>query len=366
MEGRSFYLYIAILVSILLVGCNTANSTALDASKPNSLGGILNINLSLLLGPTYPIQVQGDAGSVYVPTVYENSEMEFTLILTNPLSQSGQKAEFVFYPSSPLISISGHDANGFYKDYFSYDEQKSGIYMLIDFAQDEDCIKQDYFIIAVDTVSNIPQWIRLHTTDEDKCTFVATNGGWGYSGSFANNYINNSLGGAVEAADAICASNIPAAMNVNSPTFKAMIVVSSAPNGAATRTLSTNWVFSAPYTAIRYFGRGGYTKIFDLAYQGTHPDFANENHLENSFGGAGTIWTGFSDSNWGIGTPSQTQCAGGAGQFAYSWYSASALTGSYGLLNEIYYQAIAKFSTTSTGLDLQSCNTSRYLLCVEQ
>lgn len=359
MKQKNGFLILIIALAWNLSGCNQAKVTAMDANK-QPLAVAINLNPFLLLGAAYPVQVSSEEGP-FIPSVEENSSLEFDIELSSPLTSEGQKAEFAFYSSDPdfLILHISEDNTG----YFSYDEQKTKIFISADLAQDDNCFDQDVYLIAVDKASNIPQYIQIKTVDVDKCVYVATNGGLGYKGNFASSTLSDSSG-AVEAADAICAANIPAAMSANSPTFKAMIVVSNSPSSTV-RNPDLNWVFSAPNTAVRYFGREGTTYLFTLPYGANVPDLADENHLENSFGTSGTIWTGFSGTDWSIDTPIQTQCAGGSGQFVYSWNSTGA-TGSYGRLNAIYYnQAIVNYNTQAVP-DLLSCDTRRNLLCVEQ
>ncbi|WP_167882258.1 DUF1554 domain-containing protein [Leptospira langatensis] len=371
---RSFF-KICILLSLSqeVSFCNKAETEALDGSKP-SLGGAFILDPTLLqFSPRYTIKALVDGGGN--PFVTEGEELDITLTLENFPDDPNEQANFQFYPGSSELLITGMDENSQYSDYFLESSQKLTVGLNLNLTHDVDCLDQDYYLIAVDTVSNIPQKIKINTFDSDKCLYLATNGGKGWTGSFATQSVTNGYG-AVEAADEICNSNIPTAFYAGGgepPVYKAMLAVSYTGQYGATRNTSTNWVFS-PYTI--YYGRDGKKEIFQF-FDLSRVNFAGEEFWTYSFGTSGRIWTGFTDMNWSTGTPSQSECASvynEAGSIA-SWYvnsSASGLTGNHGLATNTDYRSISEYTvpTSPTAGPLpviSNCNKDkRYFICVEQ
>ncbi|TGK06875.1 DUF1554 domain-containing protein [Leptospira semungkisensis] len=353
--------------------CNKAETEALDGSKPNLGGAFILDPTLLLLSPHYKIKavVDGDG----TPFVAEGEELDITLTLENFPDDPNEQANFQIYPGSPEIQITGMGENSYYSDYFLQSSQKLTIGLNLNLNHDVDCFDQDYYLIAVDTVSNVPQKIKINTADSDKCVYIATNGGKGWTGSFATQSVTNGYG-AVEAADEICNSNVPSSFvsSLGEPsTYKAMLAVSYTGQYGVTRNTSTNWVFS-PYSI--YYGRDGKKEIFQF-FSSSIVNFASEEFWTYSLGTSGRIWTGFTDMNWSTGTPSQSECASAyneAGSMA-SWYvnsNTSGLTGNHGLAANTDYRSISEYtvptSPTAGPLPVTSNCTKdkRFFVCVEQ
>ncbi len=365
-------IFISILFGLTLgsIGCNSAKSTALDSSKPG-VGGIITAFPSFFLPLLYPVEILVDGGEP--ATIDENDELDINIVLQNPLSEAGDRIDFQITTSSSAIIISGLGENPYYSDHFSVDEQKTSIQILIDHGPDGDCLDQDYYIIATDTTTFVPQLLKIKTIDADKCTYIATNGGQGYSGSFVTAASIAASKGPVEVADEICANNVPDNLNTGSPSYKAMIAASIAPSFGLTRTPSVNWVFQS---FTRYFAQNGTTEIFSFG-SATTVNFNGEQFLENAFGSSGSIWTGFADASWGTGTAAITQCASAvdqAGNFS-SWYNngtTTGLTGAYGVLGKTDFRSISNYTTPPLGSPagplpiLSGCTSRRNILCVEQ
>ncbi|WP_246048763.1 DUF1554 domain-containing protein [Leptospira sarikeiensis] len=279
----------------------------------------------------------------------------------NP-SDTGTIVSYRFYPTDQITFVTDNGQNYLTID-FVYNPQTETYVngFNINGAEDNNCVNNTYDLVAIEVESGNSQTFKVKVGDADKCIFIATNNGAGYAGNFAKKGIDNDGLGAVEVADAICNANIPTGINKD-VTYKAMIAATNSP--ASIRYPGSNWVFSS-FTS--YYSQSG-LKLAKTFTSGTTIGFANAETWTNSLGTSGKIWTGFSSIDWGIDTPSATQCAGiyNAQGAQASWYSSSA-TGTQGVLSAVNGQSIAEMTTTDPATVIETiCSAKRYIACVGQ
>ncbi|MEI1277075.1 DUF1554 domain-containing protein [Leptospira venezuelensis] len=320
--------------------------------------------------PPYPIEPLLNEGETTL-SVDENDAADIMFAIQNPPSD-GSTVQFKFYKNDNITFATDYNPDqGGYQNYLTVDfgpdpqnsnfDYKSGFQ--INSQEDENCLNNYYDLVAVEVSSGISQTFKVKVNDADKCIFVATNNGSGYTGNFAKKGIDNaSFAGPVEVADNICNSNIPDGVNKD-VSYKAMIAVSYSTSGNL-RNPSTDWVFSS---FRKYYSQGGKKLAYSFS-SGTTIGFANAAQWTNSLGTGGRIWTGFSSIDWTTDTPTVTQCAGLAPSGApfSSWYSATA-TGTQGLLTAVDGDSIAEMTNTDPAVVIPTlCSQRRNIVCVGQ
>lgn len=366
--------FLLLCLTLWISKCNNAQSTALDGSKP-SIAGAITIDPSIFWNlfvtlPPYPLEPLLNEGETTI-TVDENDAADIMFAIQNPPSD-GSSIEFRFYKNDNITFVTDYNPDqGGYQNYLTLAfapnpqnanfDYKNGFQ--INSLPDDNCLNNYYDLVAVDVSSGISQTFKVKVNDADKCIFVATNNGAGYTGNFAKNGIDNStFGGPREVADNICNSNVPSNANPD-VSYKAMIVVSYSPSSNL-RNTSTDWVFSS---YRRYFSQGGNKLAYSFS-TGTTIGFANADQWANSLGTSGRIWTGFSSIDWTAGSPTTTQCGGLAlsGAPYSSWYSAAA-TGTQGLLTAVNGNSIAEMTNTDPAVVIPTvCSQRRNIVCVGQ
>ncbi|EIE03135.1 DUF1554 domain-containing protein [Leptospira licerasiae] len=366
--------FILLCLTLWISKCNNAESTALDGSKP-SIAGAITIDPSIFWNlfnvlPPYPLVGFYNEGETTF-SVEENNESDITLGIKNPPTD-GSTIQYRFYTSDNIYFVTDTDPNtgeslGYTTRSFGVDPQnpnfdyKAGLN--INGAQDDNCLNNYYDLVAVDVESGISQTFKVKVTDLDKCIFVATNNGAGYTGNFAKKGIDNStFAGPKEVADDICNSNVPDGVNKDVG-YKAMLAISYSPSGNY-RNPSTDWVFNS---FSRYFSQGG-KKLAYSFNSSTTIGFANADQWANALGTSGRIWTGFSSIDWATNIPTSYQCAGLAPSGApySSWYSSTA-TGSQGVLSSVNGNSIAEMTTTDPAQVIETaCSQKRNIVCVGQ
>lgn len=366
--------FILLCLTLWISKCNNAESTALDGSKP-SLAGAITIDPSIFWDlfvtlPPYPIEPFLNEGETTL-SVDESDAADILFGLQNPPSD-GSTIQFRFYRNDNLTFATDYNPDqGGYQDYLTVDfapdpqnanfDYKNGFQ--INSLADDNCTNNYYDLVAVDVASGISQTFKVKVNDSDKCIFIATNNGAGYSGNFAKKGIDNlTFAGPREVADDICNSNIPDGINKDVG-YKAMLAISSSPSGNY-RNPSTDWVFSS---FNRYFSQSGKKLAYSFT-SSTTIGFANADQWTNALGTSGKIWTGFSSIDWTTDTPTQTQCASlqPSGAPYSSWYSSTA-TGTQGVLSSVNGHSIAEMTTTDPAQVIEAaCSQKRNIVCVGQ
>ncbi|PJZ77769.1 DUF1554 domain-containing protein [Leptospira neocaledonica] len=357
--------FLFLIVSFASIHCNKADSIDFDSSKSPVTGAIM-IDPTLLIGigtPAVPLQLVDFPGAAAPNTVPERSATSntVTLELVTPLNpDAAETITFTFSTNHPgsieIRSIAGSNDNTYTFDP-SLQAYQATISLYLD---DADCIEQKYSIIAIDSITNVPQLISFDTKDSDKCAFVATNDAKGWQGNFAlDGKLNDDARGF---ADAACNSssskpgNFPSTM-----TYKALLSVTGPSNGAKTRGIQYNdWPFAA--STNYYFGAQN-KKLFTTDSGRTY----NFNPELSQALGSSLIWTGLL-STWSDATSKiLSECAGtnqAGGLVSWSTNSVS-ISGIVGNLASTDSNLISK--QTTLGLpDYNLCNKFRYFLCIGQ
>ncbi|EMJ99882.1 DUF1554 domain-containing protein [Leptospira sp. WS58.C1] len=357
--------FLFLILSFTSTYCNKADSIDLDSSKSPITGAIM-IDPTLLVGigaTPIPLQLVNSPGTAAPNTVTERSTSSNTVILelVNPLSpDTGETITFSFNTNDPssieISSIAGSNDNS-YTFNPSLQAYQAVISLYLD---DADCVEQKYSIIAVDSITNVPQTISFDTKDLDKCAFVATNDGKGWQGNFAlDSKLDDDARGF---ADAACNSssnkpgNFPSTM-----IYKALLSVTGPSNGSKTRGIQYNdWPFAA--NTSYYFGSQN-KKMFTTDSGRTY----NFNPELSQALGSGLLWTGLLNT-WSDATSkilsecAGTNQAGGLVSWSSNSVSISAIVGNLAATDS---NLISK--QTALGLpDYNACNKFRYFLCIGQ
>lgn len=316
----------------------------LDSSK-SPLGAFLP-NIIAALSVT-PIRFQSNA------TVTENSSLVISIASTTSLDSP---VTYNLSFSSPVMTISPAS--------ITLSSSNPSATVTITHGIDNDCLDQNYPLVAIQTDKGLSQTLQVGTSDIDKCTFVATNqaqGGIGYFGTF----------GGVPGADAICASEKPASLPGAGTSYKALIIVQT---GSVPRAITTtancglpstpncnnnhNWVLS---TNTRYYGSDALTLLFKTHAQVPIFYFSAGN-LTNPLGtgASGGIWTGLK-SDWTETASYQCMTVGTYEEWFPNPYP------SY--INNAHYGSLSAVDSTSldTGTAATDCTTVRKnLFCIRQ
>ncbi|EPG74329.1 PF07588 family protein [Leptospira fainei serovar Hurstbridge str. BUT 6] len=334
-----------ILYAILSVHCNQAKPMQLDSSK-SPLGAFLP-NIIFALSVT-PIQFQSSA------TVTENSSLVISIASTEKLDSP---VTYNLSFSSPIMTISPSS--------ITLSSSSPSATVTVTHGIDNDCLDQNYPLVAIQTDKGLSQTLQVGTADIDKCTFVATNqaqGGIGYFGTF----------GGVPGADAICASEKPASLPGATTSYKALITVQT---GTVVRAITStancglpstpncnnnhNWVLA---TNTRYYGSDALTLLFKTHAQAPIFYFTSGNLTSPlGMGASGGIWTGLK-SDWT--ETASYQCMAIVPTYEewfpnpYSYY-----------INTAHYGSLSAVDSTSldTGTAATDCTTVRKnLFCIRQ
>ncbi|WP_040911615.1 DUF1554 domain-containing protein [Leptospira broomii] len=330
-----------ILYVALAIHCNQAKPMQLDSSK-SPLGAFLP-NIIAAISVT-PIRFQSNA------TVTENSSLVVSIVSTTTLDSP---VTYNLSFSSPIMTVSPTS--------ITLSSSSPSATVTIAHAIDNDCLDQNYPLVATQTDKGLSQTLQVATVDIDKCTFVATNqaqGGIGYFGTF----------GGVPGADAICASEKPASLPGS---YKALIIVQT---GTVLRAITStancglpstpncnnnhNWVLLAN---TRYYGSDALTLLFKTHAQVPIFYFTSGN-LTNplGMGASGGIWTGLK-SDWTETASFQCMTVGTYEEWFPNPYP------SY--INNAHYGSLSAVDSTSldTGTAATDCTTVRKnLFCIRQ
>lgn len=377
-SSRSLIFYASLsLFTAVLSQCNDAKTVGLDGSKSPLGVGILSNPEAFFGSSAEPIGLQqinaNGAVTTSSPAIFEgerssNNTISFQLV--DPLdASSGETVTFNFTTSDtnaiPLIDNTNGSAIVTSLS-FTFDPAKQAITVTIPFfLNDEDCLTQDYTLIATDTTTNIPQYFTLKTTDTAKCAFIATNNGKGWKGNFARDGANNDS--ATDIADNACNTSGDKPANFPSVNYKALISVTGTANANASKARGiqySGWPLAANTT---YFIGSNNLKLFTTNGSGTY----GFNPVIPQVVGSGTIWTGL-NSSWNSSTAALSECAVPNSQsISASWtddgsVSASAILGYYGNLGAVNSEFVSKLAATG-GPDGSACRTTtRYFLCIAQ
>lgn len=363
-----------LLYAVFLSACNSAKSVDLDGSK-SPVSALVMQDPSIVLGgsPIALQQMDANGGlTTTPPTIPEGVRVgtnTITFELVNALdAQKGETVTFNFATNNtssiPILYINGAPPTN---NSFTFDPAKQANVVTISFYLiDADCIEQDYVLIATDTITNVPQYFTLKTTDTEKCAFVATNGGKGWPGNFA--FDGKLSDAAIDIADAACnnSSDKPGTFP-SSATYKAVISVSAAANRSASklRGLQFSGTWPLAVSTTYYFGRNN-VKLFTTDSSGIY----GFNPALTQALGSGTLWTGL-NSSWGSGTVTVSECAALNGQSsAASWSdtAGTSITGYYGDLSALDVNLISKQLGIgpAAGPSVSLCSLKRNFLCVAQ
>ncbi|TGL60772.1 DUF1554 domain-containing protein [Leptospira sarikeiensis] len=360
---RSHCILSLILFILLTYSCNKADSIDIDSSKSPITGAIMiDPTIFFGVGTPIPLQIINPPGATAATVVSERNPSSLTLELVTPLDPNTSDTITFTFGTNDTSSVQIRSVAGSNDNTYTFDPAlQASQAVLTLYLDDADCIEQKYYIVAVDSVTNVPQQLAFSTRDLDKCAFVATNDGKGWQGNFAiDGKLNDDARGF---ADNACnsSSSKPSNFPVAS-TYKALLSVTGPSNGTKTRGIQYNdW----PLLANTSYYFGIHSKKMFTTDAGRIYDFNPEisQTLSN-----GLVWTGLLP-NWSDATLknfSECNALGPSGAPLTSWSSKLiTISGIVGNLAAKDSNLISK--EASSGLpDYNTCDKSRYFLCIAQ